>query len=493
MKNTILIIDDDPTARETLHGLLFHEGYDLAFASNGKEGLAKAQALRPSVILTDVMMPEMDGFELCQRLRALPSLAEVPIIMITGLDDRDSRLLGIRAGADDFLGKPFDRAELRARLRTIVRLNRYRRLHTERAKFEWVVQHANNGYVMINRQGALVYANAIAALFLELPETSADREFDAPDANFLDVARRHYLLEPQEAWQSWPAPAPGARYLVKPETPERQAFWLQVELLQLPEEADDQYIIRLDDVTSTIKAQRSEWGFHSLICHKLRTPLVGILGGLDFLSSQITRIPMSDALELLEVALTSARRLHAEIEDILQYLAAPDIAGVGMGCPIAEVAAIVTEICASLQLQPVKVATAAALEKALFSVSPAALELILREILENAVKFHPARAPEIIITIAAAEAQTAIIQIQDNGRTLAPNQLAQMWMPYYQGEKYFTGETEGMGLGLAMVASVVWGVGGACRSYNRTDQAGIVVELTLPLDRVGEAALHSAK
>src|SRR6185503_9985061 len=97
---TILIVDDESGGRETLEALLITQGYSLAFASNGPEALAKAAALMPDLILLDVMMPEMDGFEVCQRLRADPLLAEVPVIMITALDGRDSHLSGIEAGAD---------------------------------------------------------------------------------------------------------------------------------------------------------------------------------------------------------------------------------------------------------------------------------------------------------------------------------------------------------------------------------------------------------
>jgi putative two-component system response regulator len=135
-KTTILIVDDEPTARDTLESLLFREGYKLSFASNGSEALAKAAELIPDLILLDIMMPEMDGFEVCRRLRASPSLAEVPVIMITALDDRNSRLQGIEAGADEFVSKPFDRVELRTRIRTITRINRYRQLIEERANLQ---------------------------------------------------------------------------------------------------------------------------------------------------------------------------------------------------------------------------------------------------------------------------------------------------------------------------------------------------------------------
>src|SRR4051794_35001886 len=124
---TILIVDDTPAARLAMEGLLIPEGYQLNFASNGPEALAKAPELIPDLILLDVMMPGMDGYEVCRRLRLHEQLKEVPIILLTALDDRESRIAGLEAGADDFISKPFDRTELRARLRAMMRLNRYRR------------------------------------------------------------------------------------------------------------------------------------------------------------------------------------------------------------------------------------------------------------------------------------------------------------------------------------------------------------------------------
>jgi len=136
LKSKLLIVDDNPAGREALEELLLGADYEMAFAANGPDALTHAAEFVPDLILLDVMMPDMDGFEVCRRLRADPRLAEVPVVMLTALDDPESRLQGLEAGADDFITKPFDRAELRARVRTITRLNRYRALWTERAKLE---------------------------------------------------------------------------------------------------------------------------------------------------------------------------------------------------------------------------------------------------------------------------------------------------------------------------------------------------------------------
>ncbi len=114
--STILIVDDDPIGREMLAVLLAPEGYRLIFAIDGAEALSQAALLLPDLILLDAMMPKMDGFEVCRRLRTDPLLGEVPVIMLTALDNRESRLQAIEAGADDFISKPFDRIELQARV-----------------------------------------------------------------------------------------------------------------------------------------------------------------------------------------------------------------------------------------------------------------------------------------------------------------------------------------------------------------------------------------
>lgn len=138
MSSMVLIVDDEYAGRETLQSVLEGEGYQLEMAENGMQAIEKAKKLLPDVILLDVMMPGMTGFEVCQRIRSDPEIAEIPIIVLTALDDRESLLTALKAGADDFISKPFDRYELRARLLGITRLNRYQKLIQERTKLQEV-------------------------------------------------------------------------------------------------------------------------------------------------------------------------------------------------------------------------------------------------------------------------------------------------------------------------------------------------------------------
>ncbi|HDQ73352.1 MAG TPA: response regulator [Chloroflexi bacterium] len=144
-KSVILVIDDEVAICQGLMDLLAAEGYRSVGAYTGVEALQKAESLIPDLVLLDVMLPDMTGFEVCQALRASPLLAEVPIILVTSLGDRRSRLQGFEAGADDFISKPIDQAELLARVRTTTRLNRYRKLldaQTRHRKAEEALQES---------------------------------------------------------------------------------------------------------------------------------------------------------------------------------------------------------------------------------------------------------------------------------------------------------------------------------------------------------------
>jgi signal transduction histidine kinase len=138
-KSSILIADDEVHGRETLESLLTGENYNLLFASNGSETFEMAKKYKPDLILLDIMMPGMTGYEVCRKIRLDDELIKVPIILVTALDDRESRIMGIESGADDFITKPINSRELRLRIRTITRLDRYRQIHqsfAEKLKLE---------------------------------------------------------------------------------------------------------------------------------------------------------------------------------------------------------------------------------------------------------------------------------------------------------------------------------------------------------------------
>jgi putative two-component system response regulator len=121
----VLIVDDLVANREVIARFLVLDGYELAFASDGQEALDAVARMPPDLILMDVTMPGVDGFEACRTLKQQAATRLVPVVLITALHDADNRMRAIDAGADDFLSKPFNGLELRARVRSLIRLKRY--------------------------------------------------------------------------------------------------------------------------------------------------------------------------------------------------------------------------------------------------------------------------------------------------------------------------------------------------------------------------------
>jgi putative two-component system response regulator len=140
--SSVLIVDDDRSILRVIARLLRAQGYDVIEAYLAADALALAVERQPDLILLDVLLPDQDGFDVCRQLRADPRTAEVPVVFITALDDRASRIAGLEAGGDDVLYKPIDQLELLARVRTITRLNRYRLLIEERRRAESVAVSA---------------------------------------------------------------------------------------------------------------------------------------------------------------------------------------------------------------------------------------------------------------------------------------------------------------------------------------------------------------
>ena len=475
-KSLILIVDDAPGGRDTLEALLQSPDYELAFACDGIEALEQAEKLAPDLILLDVMMPRVDGFEVCRRLRAHPRLAEIPVILLTALDDRSSLLRGIDAGADDFITKPFDRAELCSRVRTITRLNRYRHLVAERARFEWVVEQAEDGYILLDDEDKVLYANPSARKLLPMLETVP--------VSFTQVVQKEYRYEPADVWAKWfaqPSAMPDhTLYLIRPESLNASSLWLEVTLLNQAGVSKSARLVHLRDVTLQMSTQRDMWTFHSMVMHKLNTPLHTMIGSLELLlPASVADLSKEDVSELAGLAVTGVQRLNGAINDILQYVKTPMTGYATDGFATGGLPALIKRISNELALTQVRV-TNHVLGNNAMALSQRAVECILWEVLENAKKFHPQESPEVEVVLTAEPKGPITLKIIDNGVTLSPGQISRVWSPYYQGEKYFTGEIPGMGLGLSMVAALIWEVGGVCRLRNREDAPGVIVELTVP-------------
>ena len=117
----ILVVDDDPTVAEVVAGYLLRAGYSVERAEDGRAALAKIAEARPDLLVLDLMLPEMDGLEVCRRVRADSATRGLPVVMLTAKGDEHDRILGLELGADDYVTKPFSPRELMLRIQSVLR------------------------------------------------------------------------------------------------------------------------------------------------------------------------------------------------------------------------------------------------------------------------------------------------------------------------------------------------------------------------------------
>jgi len=146
MPARILVVDDDPTNVEVLTAWLESEHSVVSTAADGFEALAKIEAEKPDIVLLDVMLPEMDGFEVCRRIKSDPATEHIPVIMVTALSDVDDLVKGFEAGADDFVTKPFSGLALMARVRAQLRQKQRYESIREQLRVDPLTGAFNRGY-----------------------------------------------------------------------------------------------------------------------------------------------------------------------------------------------------------------------------------------------------------------------------------------------------------------------------------------------------------
>ena len=169
MSARVLVVDDILPNVKLLEAKLASEYYDVITATSGQEALEKVKSENPDVVLLDVMMPGMDGFEVCARIKADPDHAHIPVVMVTALTDADDKVRGLEAGADDFLSKPINDTALMARVRSLARL--------KMALDEWRLrENAANQFGVVTESGNIMAEPVQGARILVIEDKEFERE-----------------------------------------------------------------------------------------------------------------------------------------------------------------------------------------------------------------------------------------------------------------------------------------------------------------------------
>lgn len=471
----ILIVDDNEANVRLLDVYLRAAGYATEKAYDGKEALAKVAETNPDLVLLDVMMPNLDGYEVCRRLRADDAASVIPVVMITALTSLEDRIRGLEAGADDFVSKPFDKTELMARVRNLLRVKYYRSMIAERQKFDAVIEDLSYGILVTDGDHVTTVANRQAqALLGRAAEECRGRDlfelFEGfkvrPDVDALRTSTEPAVTVELEQENT----SPGV-YLRGRMT---RIFGAQSELRNVA------FVFR--DVSDERRMEKLQRDFLSLVSHKLKTPLTIVEGYLKLISAgKYGKMvpPMAEAFDLVESRLGDLKVL---IEKLLQYagLSAEELRHEAVVVELREVIRRAVErIVARYGADHVRFETDLPDDLPRLSADVEQLALVLDNLLDNAAKFSGDEVARVRISARPAERGMVEIAVRDYGPGIPYAHQADIFSDFQQIDDAFTGNIRGLGLGLPTAKRLVESWGGTIRLESAAGQ-GSTFLFTVP-------------
>jgi len=457
-KPRILVADDEPHIVNIIKAHLLKQGYEILTASDGKEALALAMTEKVDLMLTDVQMPGLSGFEVTQKIRENETTRGLPVVMVTGLADTEHRIKGIESGCDDFISKPFDQTELLARVKSLLRINHYRSLLDEKEKLEYVLHHMNEGLVLLDKNLKILQSNSKASNWLMIPAP-------VTGTDLLENLKRVFKIQHEGDLRQDLTSLPLLFDLVRQETETERPLILSARsnIVKNPLGEITGIVLILTDVTEIRNNQFAEHAFLSMISHKLRTPLTVIDGFSSMLQEGALGNLDKDQKQAIDVIVKTSKELIDAYEKQLAYLALgnakPHPPASGLLCQnyldkaSKEMVGSLSKISRDKKIE-ISVISKGLNPNAPLCAGKEHLDLILKNLLENAVKFNTNPVVKIEIRV-QSEPEGIQISVSDNGQGIPSEEKEKIFEPFYQVDKNRTGNVSGMGMGLALAKRIV--------------------------------------
>ena len=447
----ILIVEDSPTQAQRLRHILEREGYSVAHAANGRLALEAARRRKPALIVSDVVMPEMDGYELCRSIKADSLLGDIPVILVTTLSDPGDVIRGLECRADNFILKPYDDHYLLGRVQ-FVRLNR-EVIQTQRATM--------GVEIFFNGQRHFITADRLQILNLLLSTYEAA------------IQRTKELTHTQAELQELNQSLQETNLRLEQEIAERART---EQALRRAHEDLARVNARLD------QASRHKDEFLANMSHELRTPLNAILGLSEALLESAPGTLTPRQIKSLTTIATSGQHLLELINDIL------DLSKIEAGKLELHPELLASdEFCQSCLAfvrtqalrKKITVAFDADGRTTHFRADRKRFKQVLVNLLTNAVKFTP-EGGRIGLTVSAPESGDGVrFTVWDTGIGIAAEDQPKLFRAFTQIDSGLSRAQEGTGLGLALVAKLVELHGGGVALESATGQ-GSRFTVTLP-------------
>ena len=415
----ILIVEDSPTQAERLRRLLQSREYRARVAANGKVALASIRAAKPDLVLSDIIMPEMNGYDLCRAIKTDAALRDIPVVLVTSLNDPKDIIRGIDCGADNFVRKPYADDYLLGRINQMLLNQRLRR-----------------------QAGA----DAGIALFFgqEQHTVNADRQ------QILDLLISTYEQAVQVNGEL--------------QARERQVIELNMRLSQHAAELEtNNREIALKNL-ELAEASRMKSAFIANMSHELRTPLNAIIGFTGALLMKLPGPLTADQDRQLNTIRSSARHLLSLINDILD-VAKIEAGKVNVSLERVQCDALVRETAESLR--PLAAQKGLELlvdlpgQAVMIDTDRRALTQIIINLLNNAIKFTEHGSVRVALRQRAEGGQTLTeIAVSDSGAGIRPEDQPKLFHAFTQLDSTSTRHAEGAGLGLYLCQNLANLLGG---------------------------------
>jgi PAS domain S-box-containing protein len=488
-KADILVIDDTPENLNLLSTLLVENGYKVRSVTKGSTGIRGAQTMPPDLILLDVNMPQMSGYEVCHHLKADDRTCNIPIIFISALESVSDKVKAFQAGGVDYITKPFQIGEVLARIETHLTLRRLQ--HQLRSKNELLQQeirdrqHAEDKFATIFRQSPnpIAIVTLLEGRFIEvnpsfltvsgypLEEVIGCTIRQLPLGYETDTLLRH--LQTQSFFHN-------LEFELLTRSQARKSVLLSVDRIEL--NGIPYALLIANDIT---ERKRLENEFISLVSHELRTPLTSMMGSLDLLSSGQLGSLTEQGQQILSIGVKNAERLMRLINDILdlERIRSGKITMNLRPCNLADLMAQATQEMQAMADQAQIQLMTQSLPAVLMS-DPDRIIQTLINLLSNAIKFST---PHSKVWMQAQfidlnhTASGVCISVRDQGRGIPDQQLQTIFERFQQVDASDARQKGGTGLGLAICRNIVEQHGGRIWVESAIQQ-GSTFYIELPLN-----------
>ncbi|QZZ18918.1 response regulator [Leptothermofonsia sichuanensis E412] len=485
-KADILVIDDTPDNLNLLSAMLTEQGYKVRSVTKGSTGLRGAQVVPPDLILLDINMPEMNGYEVCQQLKASDRTHDIPVIFISALEDILDKVKAFSVGGVDYITKPFHLEEVLARIETHLTIrNLQKRLQEQNLQLQQEIRE--------RRQAQEKFTKAFRSSPAPIAITTvADGRFVDVNPSFLRLsgyscqeiightaAELKLGIEP-EIYNQAVAGLRETGTLVNQEcefrtkSGETRAVLICIELIEL-----DGVECTLNIITDITERKRLENEFISLVSHELKTPLTSMMGALDILSAGQLGDLTDQGRRVLSIATTNAERLLRLINDILdlERMKSGKITMQKAKCNAAVLMIQATEVMQGMADQASVTLVTHPLPVDLWADGDRLLQT-LTNLLSNAIKFsEPGGTVWLSAELKTGEAKVGnrdrrtvdaqshedapppspslLITVKDQGRGIPADKLQTIFERFQQVDASDSRQKGGTGLGLAICRNIV--------------------------------------